>query len=149
MKIIRNILAVAAIAAISAICSCKQQTPSTQFIDALDNAEAQISKATNIEEIMNMAVVLKESENVARNNQDYRLTDDDKEAIKKSMERLYRSAYAKDNELSGKNLPIEQIDMIVKMMEVSVDRAKSLADFVQVQNTEQSAEDPSSEVITE
>lgn len=149
MKIIRNILAVAAIAAISAICSCKQQTPATQFIDALDNAEAQISKATNIEEIMNMAVVLKESENVARNNQDYRLTDEDKEAIKKSMERLYRSAYAKDNELSGKNLPLEQIDMIVKMMEVSVDRAQSLADFVQVQNTEQSAEEPSSEVITE
>lgn len=149
MKIIRNLLAVAAIATISAFCSCKQQTPATQFVDALDNAEAQISKATDIEEIMNMSVVLKESENVARNNQDYRLTDDDKKAIKKSMERLYRSAYEKDKELSGKNLPVEQIDIIVKMMEASVDRAKSLADFVQVQNTEQSSEEPSSEAITE
>ena len=133
MKTLKNIIAILAIAIMSlTFNACGDKTPADKFVDALNNAESKIRKASSIEDIMNMSEALKISENIASENQEYELTDADKEAIKKAMEKLYRTAYSKENELTGQNLPIEQIDMIVNMMAFSVDNATTFGDFVRV-----------------
>ena len=126
-----------AIATILLLPGCsKDNSPVDQYVKLLDQASDKAEKISSIGDLVNVQEIIspENANEIIRQNKDYKLSDSDKEKLKKSYERLLRIAYKKTIEYGGleeasRKQMENQIDLFLDGAKASIDKAHTLGDL--------------------
>ena len=117
-------------------CGKSGNTPVDQFTDLLEQATQKAEKISSMADLVNVQEIIspEDAMKILQENADYKLSDSDKDKLKKSYDKLLKVAYEKTAEYSG--LPDEykkqakaQVDLIIEAANNSIDQAKTLGDL--------------------
>lgn len=119
-----------------ASCHKGGNTPVDQFVELMDEATKKAEKINSVSELQNVQDIISQEDalKIVRENPDYVLTNGDKDKIKKSYDKLLRTAYEKTAELSGfpeeiKQQSKAQIELIIDAANKGIDNATTLGDL--------------------
>lgn len=118
------------------IISCsKSDSPVDEYVKILDNATNQIEAANSLSDLQNLQELASpEDSELIKQSQDYKLTDGDKEKLKKSMDKFMRVLSEKSIEFSTypdnmKEAAKSQIDLAIDAINQLIDKAETLGDL--------------------
>ena len=133
MKKLKFLLSFVILLAACQLSSCGKggNSPVDQYVEILDNATKQAEKINSMSDLMNVQQIIspEDAMEIVRNNADYKLSDSDKDKLKKSYDKLVRVAYDKTAEYSG--LPEEMKDQLKGQVELVIEAANKAIDAAQ------------------
>lgn len=134
MKHLKLIVLTLTLIASSFVISCeKSNSPIDQFVEVLDETSAKVEKCTSLDELTNLQTN-EAAMTIERENADYKLTDNDKKKLKKSMEKLLTVAFDKTLELQGlsevgKEMKETQLKLMVEAVNQQIDKADTFGEI--------------------
>lgn len=142
MKKLKFLLFVALTFGCTYIVSCSKSgnSPVDQYVELLDQATKKAEKISSMSDLTNVQGIIspQEAMKIVSDNSDYELTDNDKEKLKKSYDKLLKVAYEKTAEYGGvpeeyKEQVKTQVDLIIEAANKGIDNAKTLGDLNGIQ----------------
>lgn len=110
-----------------------------QYIETLDRATEKVEEINNFSELLNYKEIIssEEVEKIISQNPDYLLSDSDKERIKKSYDKLLKTAYEKTIQYSGLPEAYQKeantkIEMLIHKANYGIDNAETLGELLRV-----------------
>lgn len=136
MKKIKFIFSLLVILATVQLSSCgKSDSPVNQIVEILDQATQKTEAISNAAELANVQNIISPDDiwKIIKENSDYELTKGDKEKLKKSYNKLVKTAYEKTSEY----LPSEdtkksiksQLDLMMEAIDRNIDEATTLGNI--------------------
>ena len=116
-------------------CGKKDSSPVDEIVALMDDATKKTEQIQNLAELSNVNRIVPQEEvwNIIRNNSDYKLTDGDKEKLKKSFNKLVKTAFEKTGEFVSddtmKKAFRSQLDLMMEGIDRSIDQAATLGDI--------------------
>ena len=112
-------------------------SPVDEYINILDEATKKTEQIKSYDDLTNVQSIIspEEAMKIVRDNADYVLTDNDKDKLKKSYDKLLKVAYEKTAKFGG--LPEEmqknalmQADLVIEAANKQIDRANTMGDLM-------------------
>ena len=139
MKKLNYLLALIAVIAMVGVSSCRKHhgnSPVDQYVEILDAAIEKTEKINSFEDLTDVQQIINPQEalEIVQKNAGYELTDNDKEKLKKSFDKLLKVAYNKTIEYGGvpesmKEATKAQVDLIIDAANKGIDNAKTLGEL--------------------
>ncbi|MCH5227170.1 MAG: hypothetical protein J1F16_05060 [Muribaculaceae bacterium] len=137
MKKVKLILGlIVCLVSVAAISCSKTHTPVDRIVEIFEDATQKVNNVTSLSDLLNVQEILSQDEVLAivRDNPDYHLTDSDKERLKKSFDKLLRTAFDKTVELGKvgddmKKNSKDQVNLVIEGINQSIDQANTLGEI--------------------
>ena len=116
-------------------CGKKDASPVSEIVTLMDNATKKTEQINSIAELSNVNSIVSQEDvwKIIRDNSDYQLTDGDKDKLKKSFNKLVKTAYEKSAEfVPDENLKKafkSQLDLMMEAIDRNIDEASTLGEI--------------------
>ena len=130
-------LVMVAMFALAVSCTKKEAiSPVDRYIEILDEATRKTEAISSMDELINFQDIISPQEafDLVKENADYKLTDKDKDKLKKSFDKLLKVAYEKTADLGGfpeeiKKQTKAQGDLFIEAANKRIDEAATLGEL--------------------